>query len=224
MFERYAIFYCPTSALAEFGSAWLGWDSRTGRAVDHPDMDGLDVAALTKTPRKYGLHGTLKAPFYLVPTCTLSDLEQSAERFAASHTAIDIGALSLRNENGFVALRPDGPQSALRNFAADVVRHFDPLRAPLSDADIARRRKSHLTPQQDAQLLEWGYPYVFDDFHFHLTLSGRIKPAHAVPVIDALLPRIAPLLPDPFLVEAITITGQDAQGMFHQIRRYPLTG
>jgi hypothetical protein len=55
------------------------------------------------------------------------------------------------------------------------VRAFDPFRAPLSAADLERRRKAPLSPEQDARLVEWGYPYVFEDFRFHMTLTGAIR-------------------------------------------------
>jgi hypothetical protein len=60
MFERYAIFYTPTGALADFGAQWLGWDSAQGSAVVQPEMTSIDLPTITQTPHKYGLHGTLK--------------------------------------------------------------------------------------------------------------------------------------------------------------------
>jgi len=224
MFERYAIFYCPTGDLASIGSSWLGWDSATGEDVDHPEGTALDIPALTKTPRKYGLHATLKAPFHLTEDSTLSDVQATAKQFAATQAPLDIGPLSPVYQNGFIGLRPSGPQTQLRDFSAEIVRRFDSHRATLSPSDITRRRKSRLSPQQDAQMLEWGYPYIFDDFHFHLTLTGRVKPEQAESVIAELRPIITPALPDPFVIDAITIAAQDSVGMFHQIHSYVLTG
>ena len=224
MVERYAIFYTPTGAFADWGAAWLGWDSAERCAVPQPHIAGLDVAALTRTPRKYGLHGTLKAPFHLAEGRTEADLRVAAKAFASSHPAAEIDALALRYENGFAALRPTIESDSLRMLAAEVVMAFDPFRAPLSDTDVARRRKSRLTPNQDEQMLQWGYPYVFDDFHFHLTLSGRIPHETAAIMIHALNPQMQALLPAPYPVDAITLMGQDAGGMFHQIARHPLTG
>lgn len=224
MFERYAIFYCPVGPLARFGAAWLGWDSATGRRVEHPKIGKLDIASLTKTPRKYGIHGTLKAPFHLADGCTEDDVDAMASRFSAELAPVDIGPLTLKHQNGFVGLRPFSPQPALQHLAAQAVRQFDPLRAPLSAADISRRRNARLTPVQDAQMLEWGYPYIFDDFHFHITLTGRVNPTKGAEVIDALWPLVTPILPNPFQVKAISLVGQDSQGMFHQINRYTLTG
>ena len=224
MFERYAIFYTPTGALADFGAKWLGWDSAHGRAQVQPEITGIDVPTITQTPRKYGLHGTLKAPFKLAQGCDLAQLQDVAAGFAAGQSQFEIGALALRHDSGFVALRPRSQQVELRDFAAATVIAFDWFRAALTDADIARRRETNLTPRQDQQMLDWGYPFIFDDFHFHLTLSGRMGANEAAQVIDALSPRLESIVPTPFVIDTITLMGQDDQGMFHQIHRYTLTG
>ena len=57
------------------------------------------------------------------------------------------------------------------------VAHLDPFRAPPSEAELARRRRGGLTPQQDAMLLRWGYPYVFETWFFHMTLTRRLNAA-----------------------------------------------
>ncbi|WP_417260694.1 DUF1045 domain-containing protein [Celeribacter sp.] len=224
MFERYAIFYTPTGALADFGARWLGWDSAQGCAMPHPESVGTNVADITQTPRKYGLHGTLKAPFHLAKGCDLTQLREAVVTFAAGQAAFDIGALDLRYESGFVALRPRHSYIDLQDFAAATVKAFDAFRAPLPEADIARRRAAKLTIRQDQQMLEWGYPFIFDDFHFHLTLTGRLPADTAAQVISALAPHLEGIVPTPFVIDAITLMGQDAAGMFHQIHRYALTG
>ena len=104
------------------------------------------------------------------------------------------------------------------------MRAFEPLRAPLNETDIARRRKSTLSERQDAQMLKWGYPYVFQDFHFHMTLSGRIsihKAQNTMPVLQQLF---VPVAPHPFIVRSVSVMGEDACGMFHQIHRAQLSG
>jgi hypothetical protein len=94
----------------------------------------------------------------------------------------------------------------------------------LTDADIARRRHANLTVRQDQHMRDWGYPFVFDDFHFHLTLSGHLQQDTAAQVIDVLTQHLENIVSNPFAIDAITLMGQDAQGMFHQIHRYTLTG
>jgi len=224
VFKRYAIFYTPEGEFAEWGARWLGWNSRTGAVVRHPDIAGLDVPALTDTPRKYGLHGTLKAPFALAAGTNQLRIEQVAAEFAQNHSGFEAGPLALCYKNGFVALRPSLDLPVLQEFADLVVRAFDHLRAPLTAEDLIRRRKTRLSSRQDQQLMTWGYPFVFDDFQFHLTLTGRVNNQMAAQVIEALEPQIGPLLPARFVINAITLMGEDADGMFHQIDRYPITG
>ncbi|KIN60545.1 putative xylose isomerase [Sulfitobacter noctilucae] len=224
MFKRYAVFYTPIGPLASFGAAWLGWDSATGAFVAHPEVPDIDVAAVTARPRKYGCHATLVAPFRPAPTTDLTQIEQSAEAFAACHAPAPIGKLALRHDHGFLALRPVTQSAALSNLAAELVQAFNLLRAPLTAEDITRRRRARLSARQDQQMLDWGYPFVFDDFHFHITLSGRIAGAAADGVLDALEPRLLPLLEHDYAVEAITLMGEDEAGMFHQIKRFALRG
>lgn len=224
MFERYAIFHTPAGALAEWGEHWLGWSSARGCRMPHADFNGLDVGKITAKPRKYGVHGTLKAPFHLRDDLDVDQLKQAAADFASRTAAFNIGDVKLRFQNGFVALRPVTRTEPLHRFATSVVKDFDSFRAQLSDADIARRRRSSLNNRQDKQMLEWGYPYIFDDFHFHITLSGSVASATATKIITALTPVLNPLVETPFLIDTITLMGQDSDGMFHQIHRYMLTG
>lgn len=220
MYGRYAIFYTPPVGgdLATFGARWLGWDSAAGREVTHPRVEGLNIGALTATPRKYGLHGTLKAPFRL--RGTEADLRDAVEAFARTQTPVRGLHMALDASHGFIGLRPVGDTPALNTLAANAVQGLDRFRAPLTEGDIARRRKAILSARQDAQMLRWGYPFIFDDFHFHLTLTGTV--ADPAPVIAALEPLVAQALPGPLDVDAITLMGEDCDGLFHQLHRAPL--
>ncbi|KAE9628591.1 DUF1045 domain-containing protein [Parasedimentitalea maritima] len=225
MFERYAIFYTPPPGpLAEFAASWLGWDSETATAVPHPAIAGVDVSNVTATPRKYGFHGTLKAPFHLNPACSADELKAAIAVFSATQAPVVLDAFQLRQDHGFVALRPQKHTAMLREFASKVVREFDQFRAALTELDIARRRQAELTDRQDRQMIGWGYPYIFDDFSFHLTLSGQLSSIQRGIVIDVLEPLLEPVLSEIAIIDAITLVGQDSKGMFHQICRYALTG
>lgn len=224
MFERYAVYFTPPPGdLAEFGARWLGWDSATGRAIAAPSWPALDVGKVTNAPRKYGFHATLKAPFHLTAGTDLAGLALAVEGLATRLSPVAIGALELRHDHGFVALRPKHQPASLTTTVGEIMRDLDGFRAPLSATDMARRRASGLTSRQDQQLCDWGYPFVFDDFQFHLTLSGTLDPDDAVALIDALKPQVAPLIREPLWLDAITLMGQGADGMFHQIHRYPLS-
>lgn len=71
-------------------------------------------------------------------------------------------------------------------------------------------------------MLEWGYPFILDDFHFHLTLTGGLSKSDGAAVIAALQPHVDALVPTPFSIEAITLMVQDKIGLFHHINRYSL--
>lgn len=178
MSARYAVYYAPppTSPLWRKASAWLGRDAYTGEALDRPALSGLedlDFDALTADPRGYGFHATLKAPFELAADATEDELLAFAGRFAADRPAFE-AEIAPAALGAFLAFRPVGASPTIAALAADCVRAFDPFRAPLSEFDLARRRRAPLTPEQDAQLFQWGYPYVFGDFRFHMTLTRSI--------------------------------------------------
>jgi hypothetical protein len=54
------------------------------------------------------------------------------------------------------------------------VEELDAFRAPPDHAEFQRRRRLGLTPAQDAMLQRWGYPYMFDTWFFHMTLTRRL--------------------------------------------------
>lgn len=223
MFKRYAIFYTPPAGpFADLMAAWLGWNSASGQTIAPPVVAGLDVAKLTARPRKYGFHATMKAPFHLVRTATHQALIDALETFTHRHAPVKLGAIELNAVNGFLALRPLSEPTALRELAAEVVTKLDGFRAPLTPDDIARRRRSRLTARQDQQMLNWGYPFVFDDFQFHMTLTGQLRRNAEKTTLEQVHGLIAPALPSELQIDALTLMGQDATGMFHQICRMPL--
>ncbi len=219
-FERYAIFYTPPNGtFADLTTAWLGWDSALGQAAAQPHLPGLDLAKLTMRPRKYGFHATLKAPFHLAEAADFQTLLDAVDAIAQNHTPITVGRLEFSTDHGFLALRPVANPVALRNLASALVRKLDHLRAPLTPEDITRRRKSRLSPRQDQQMLDWGYPYIFEDFHFHMTLTGPLRQVSKAAVLSQAQKMITPALPPLLEIDAVTLMGQDKKGMFHQIRR-----
>ena len=224
-FKRFAIYYAPEPGpLAEFGANWLGWDLAHGTPAPHPHMDGLDIPALTATPRKYGLHGTVKPPFVLAQGTDFPALAQATETLCARLPAVALDGLALTRLGGFLALTVTGDTAALSALAAQVVEGLDSFRAPPSDAELARRRKANLSPQQDTLLTRWGYPYVMEEFRFHITLTGKMPRDTAETIRQRLEPVVQPLLPNPFTVTSLCLVGEDENGMFHLIHRYALSG
>ena len=177
--SRYAIYYAPAAAepLWAFGSSVLGYDAATGaRAAfpDHPLLRDAPIDAWTADPRKYGFHATLKPPFALTPGASETALIEAVRDFAGEQTPFDAGLLRVAPIGAFVALKPAGPAPGLSRLADACVEAFDRFRAPASPAERARRLQSPLTASQIENLDRWGYPYVFADFRFHMTLSGPL--------------------------------------------------
>jgi hypothetical protein len=121
----------------------------------------------------------------------------------------------LTKANFILAVRAD--------LAADVVRILDPFRAPLTAAEVARRRPERLTARQRDLLAAYGYPFVMEEFQFHLTLSGRLKPEDAPRLHAAAKAHFAGLIPQPFDLQDLCLCGEDQAGRFHLLHRYALS-
>lgn len=224
-YHRYGIYVVPEGAFYRAGSAWLGWDSVTGQPLAQPALDGLPrpVADMTAKPRKYGLHGTVKPPFRLADGTTEAGLRSAVAETCARLSAVEVPALSVRRLGGFVAVVPTEPCPQVAEMAGPVVKGLDAFRAPPTEAELAKRRKSGLTPRQEALLAKWGYPYVLDEFRFHITLTGKLG-SEAAPVAARLHAHFAPVLPQPFRVGSLCLMGEDEAGRFHLLHRYTLSG
>ncbi len=178
---RYAIYYAPrpASALWRFGSETIGYDAADGSRPRMLVPDGFSAEEwldLTREPRRYGFHATLKAPFVLTEGRSEDELLAMLRNAATGLARVPLGGLVVATIGSFTALVPAGDTASLDALAFFVVRAFEPFRAPMSVADRERRLKSPLTPRQIVQLDRWGYPYVGEDFRFHMTLTG---PLHA---------------------------------------------
>ena len=217
--KRYAIYYAPPpGAFAQAGAAWLGWDAATGQAVAQPDPG---LAPVTVAPRKYGFHGTLKPPFRLAEGQSFAALQTAVAALATRLAPALLPGLRLRDLDGFLALTPEGDTRALQALAAEVVTTLEPFRAPLNPAEIAKRRPERLTLRQRALLDTYGYPFVLEEFRFHLTLSDRLPEPN--PLAAQAQAHFAPHLPRPFTVDALCLFGEAEDGRFHLLERHPLT-
>jgi putative phosphonate metabolism protein len=177
---RYAIYFVPPadSALYHFGAGFLGYDCYTGESLPHPQDVALAASewdALTRDARRYGFHATLKAPFRLLPSFSEADLTAELERFAAIPRTLPEIKPIVQSLAGFIAVVADMPNMDLDRLAADAVMAFDRFRCPLSPHEREQRLGAWLSERQTDNLDRWGYPYVFDDFRFHMTLTGRIE-------------------------------------------------
>lgn len=177
--SRYAIYFVPAAAstLYQFGSSVLGYDCYTGETLTQPDeltRDVRDWRGMVEEPRRYGFHATLKAPFHLSAACTEMQLIDALRNFAVSRPVVPMIVPVIGIISGFAAVVPEQPVPALDALAADCTSAFDCFRAPMSPQERARRIAIGLSLAQIENLDRWGYPYVFADFRFHMTLTGRI--------------------------------------------------
>jgi hypothetical protein len=176
---RYAIYFVPAadSDLYRFGSAILGYDCYTGDDVPPPEELRQHAEAwrgLTEEPRRYGFHATLKAPFHLSPACTETQLTSAFLSFVGlGHHVVRIEP-EVRMIRGFAAIVPHRPSARLAALADHCTMILDAFRAPMSARERARRVAANLSQSQIHNLERWGYPYLFRDFRFHMTLTGRV--------------------------------------------------
>ena len=220
--KRFAVYYAPDSgAFADAGARWLGWDPVAGTPVAQPET-GPDLAAVTTDPRRYGFHGTLKPPFRLADGTDLAALQAAMAGLAHSLAPVQLPGLAFGVPMGFLALVPTGNTQPLRDLAAAVVERLDPFRAPLTAAEIARRKPHLLTPRQRQLLDRYGYPHVMEHFRFHLTLTGPLTQALQAGLMNLAQAHFAPHLPTPFRVADLCLFGEAEDGRFHLMQRYPL--
>jgi putative phosphonate metabolism protein len=227
-YPRYAIYFAPAPAgdLDRFGAELLGYDAFTGQELPFP-QGAMQMAAdwreLTSDPRKYGFHATLKAPFSLVEGKTEAELLAACAAFAAIPRAIPHFRPVVGSISGFIAVIPAKPPQQLLQLAADCVSEFDGFRAPLTEADRARRNPSQLTAAQREHLDRWGYPYVMEEFRFHMTLTGRLGSERREPILAMLRNRFASTGIETLTVDRIAVFRQaNASSRFQVVGQWAL--
>jgi len=207
---RVALYAAPPAEcrLSQAAAAWLGRDAWGGMAPPRVAVAGFDVIELdrlTAEPRRYGFHATLKPPFRLAEGTTFEGFRAALRAFCDSAAPVLLPSLALQRIGPFFALVPEGDLPALQALAADVVETFEPFRAPSTAEEIARRRPERLTPRQRDYLSAWGYPYVFDGFRFHMTLTGPVPDERRDAMEAALRERFAPFIGAPLTVDALAL-------------------
>jgi hypothetical protein len=210
--ERFAIYYAPTadSPFWAKSQAWLGRE---------------DLQPLTESARRYGFHATLKAPMALADGVDRAALEVALTEFAAVHSGVTLSGLAPRMLDGFVALTTVPQPQALTDLAALVVNAFEPMRAPLSASERERRLKAPLTPRQVEFVDLYGYPYVLEEFMFHMTLTDRLPPEqHAAREAEA-ADWFAAELARPVVLDRLVLFHEAAPGEpFRRLDDYVLRG
>ena len=218
-FSRYAIYYIPDLPLFQIGSDWLGWNSISGQETTLFS----DHRRITGRPRKYGFHATVKPPFTLESHSTQGDLQDAFQAFCATISPATGGTLKISRLGRFLAMTQDVQSKDVTQLAASTVSYFDRFRAPLSENDIEKRRRRRLTPQQDALMLRWGYPYVMQEFKFHMTLTGPLAPNEIDAVEQSANTRFQEFIGQSLNMASLALLGEDRDsGRFHVIERLSL--
>jgi putative phosphonate metabolism protein len=224
-FPRYAIYYmaAPGSDLDRFGAQLLGYDAFSGEELPFPDGVAPDWRELTRDPRKYGFHATLKAPLALAQGRRETELVAACEAFADTSRPIPLIRPVVDSISGFLAVVPAQRSSELERLAADCTIEFDSFRGALTPEDRARRNPSALTPRQREHLERWGYPYVMEDFRFHMTLTGRLDATRREPILTMLRDRFAAIGLATLAIDRIALCRQDqANSQFRIVRHWKL--
>jgi putative phosphonate metabolism protein len=208
MTERYAIYYAPasTSELWERATRWLGRDPGDGEVFDGP-VGGIErnrLLNVTQSANRYGFHATLKAPMALAPEQGAAALREALKNFAARHQPVRLGKPRLAAIDGFLAILVD-ENEALQDFAAHVVEDFDPFRAPMTVKDRAARVAKGLTERQEELLDAYGYPYVFEEFRFHMTLSDRLSEEDMTEIAAAAQTWFGPVLEEELVLDRLAL-------------------
>ncbi|CAN5918780.1 DUF1045 domain-containing protein [soil metagenome] len=215
---RYAIYYAPRpeEVLAAAASQWLGRSADGGQArVLKPTAIFTTgrLAEITAEPRLYGFHGTLKPPFALTEGAFERDLLEAVGRFAVTRRPFAVPSLQLASLSHFLALVPDEPSPELQDLADSCIVEFDDFRRPADAAELARRRAAGLSPRQDELLVRWGYPYLLEEWRFHLTLTGRLRDdGERAAIAELLRRRFAGFLDRPLAVRDVCLFRQPAAG------------
>lgn len=229
MAVRYAIYYTPSpqSPLAEAGRAWIGV-CRNGNCIqsrrpDVPEIGPSRLDDVTRAPRKYGFHATLKAPFRLAEGKDEKMLMESVATFAENIKRFKLPGLSVETISNFLALVPTSPSTDLNALAAQCVETFDPFRAPMAQEERAKRCPSRLSPEQIALMDRWGYPYVFEEYRFHMTLTGKIQKFELSILKPVLKEHFSSALSKPGTVSELTVMKQmNSCSVFEELKRFKL--
>jgi putative phosphonate metabolism protein len=226
MSRRYAVYFAPAphSRWWAFGCAWLGYDAEACRAV--PQLVIRDVpadvfAVVTGVPWRYGFHATLKPPMRLADGVDEADFLAAVARLAASRKAFTLPPLRVERFGSFLACTTVARDPRAHALADECVRELDVFRAPPDAAEIARREAPGLSDAQRALLARWGYPYVLEEYRFHMTLTGpldRVLPQVEIAVTEAASEAVAALADEPLVCDAVCVFTQVAPGAPFRLR------
>ncbi len=221
---RYAVYYAPEedSPLGIFGQEWLNPIER------HPPswVEDADLwSQATASPAHYGFHATLKAPFRLASGQTEAKFLEAAGLLADDLASFDTPAVKLNELGRYLALTFGATCPQMETLHRRCVVDLDRFRAPLSEADRQRRVSSGLTTRQRKLLEQHGYPFVMDEFEFHLTLAGPLDSEPRARTKELLIDRANDHSYPGLHVDSICIFFQtDSKRPFRLLQRFRFAG
>jgi putative phosphonate metabolism protein len=226
--QRFAIYYAPdvNDALWDRASIWLGRDAETSALIEGgvAGIERTRLLNLTQSAGRYGFHATIKSPMALADGMSEEHIRAELEAFASVAAPVDLGLVQIADLHGFLALVPQMQSDALQDFAALVVEHFEPFRAPL-DARQRAARADGLSERQLELLDAYGYPYVFDQFRFHMTLTDRLAAEDRDELQQAAQTWFGPILGETILLDRLVLYHEPESGKpFRRLADFPLKG
>ena len=210
---RVAIYFSPDAddPLTLAAERWIGRSAFTGEDVSVLQTDAASPETIrdwSAFPRLYGFHATIKAPFRLAEGNTFKGLSTALAAFCAERPPVIIPELVLGDLDGFFALVPADQPEALSALERAVVQTFEPFRAPMP-ADELVGRSEGLSERQKAYLAKWGYPYVLDEFGYHMTLTRRLDEKDRPVARSILEDHFVDFLGKPLTVGSLSLFVQD---------------
>lgn len=227
-YKRYAIYYVPeqSDALLQLADDWFGRSTLTGKPTKRPNIPGLSskkIQSITKTAARYGFHGTLKAPFRLARSATERKFLEAVAALASDLDAARAIKMSLDYSSGFIAIRPSEEDHALRGIGDLCVIALDIFRAPVNTLERMARIQPKLSQEEAQFLLLWGYPYIFNRFRFHMTLTDPILSREKNKIYTILKDYFETALSAPLNIESICVCGDPGNGQsFDVLQRFSL--
>ncbi len=226
---RFALFFAPSddSPLGVYGATVLRRKAQSPSEWVNPSIpvnfENTPVwRSCVEVPAHYGFHATIQAPFELQSSYAVSELQRDLADFCTHQKPLSLEGLGPRRTQRYEALAFEQQPPEVKNFAAACIEQFNQYRAPLSDEDLCRRQKKALSPSQIGYLEDFGYPYVFDDFNFHMTLSGNMPENENGYYLQWLTALYAVMVPEPPILDRLSLFQQtDRKSPFVRIAEYP---
>lgn len=223
---RCAIIFVPPAdnALTQAASAWLRRDVYTGAALSS-SVEGLierDHAFVTAIPRRYGLHAIMKPIFSLAPGRPLAELDRQLKSFCSRLESVTVD-LHLAAMDGCFCLALARRNADLDMLAARVVAEFDGFRANVPLEPLGEREQPALTGRQISNLMNWGAPFVFDQFRFSLALTGPVDRRERQHVEHVLRRFLGPLIETTVSVDQLCVVVEPeplAPFIIHSVHRF----